>query len=141
METVVSEPINEIEKGVILEVIDGQTVRVLFSGKREETIILADIQVPSLENKEPFSEEAKLTLQQILYRDAVADFEFGSPQRNEMGILIAYVWHDDVFINVHLVEQGLGKVVPNDKSAYQARLYEAQGIAKNDRKNIWSLSQ
>ena len=137
-EEVAVKPVNEVEKGLILDVIDGQTLKVLFSDKREDFITLANIRTPSLSQNEPFSIEAKAALQKVLYRDTVAEFEFSSPHRNEEGNRLAFVWRKDVFINAYLLEEGFAQLVLDEATAYETVLQEAEQIAKSNRQYIWS---
>lgn len=134
----VMEPVAETEKGLILEVLDGQTVKVLFSDKREEVIALANIRTPSFSQNEPYSTEAKAALQKVLYRDSVAEFEFSSPHRNEEGNRVAFVWRKDVFVNAYLLEQGLAEGVFDNETAYEVLLQEAEQIARDKQYYIWS---
>lgn len=133
----------EKEKAVVLSVIDGDTVKLQFSGERIETVRMLLIDTPESVKEgvpvQPFSLEASQRAKELMIKDTVVEVEVDEKQYDENGRLLAHIWVDKLNINLQLVAEGFARVAyvnpPNTK--YVEPFYEAQEVAKNKKLNIW----
>ncbi|SOC21559.1 endonuclease YncB(thermonuclease family) [Ureibacillus xyleni] len=133
----------EKEKAVVLSVIDGDTVKLQFSGERIETVHMLLIDTPESVKEgvpvQPFALEASQRAKELMIKDTVVEVEVGEKQYDGNGRLLAHIWVDELNINLQLVAEGFARVAyvnpPNTK--YVETFYEAQEVAKNKKLNIW----
>lgn len=136
---------SNIEKGILLEVIDGDTIKVEFSNKRIETVRMLLIDTPESVKPntpvQPFGKEAANFLRTLLIKGNVVEIEKGNPDRDNYNRLLAYVWLDGVNINKLLLEKGYARIAyvypPNIKYLDDFRVAEKK--AKGQRIGIWSI--
>lgn len=141
-----NEAVNEssFEKAIVHKVIDGDTIKVEFSGGKIETVRLLLIDTPeSVKPKTPvmpFGEEASNFMKKTLIKGTVIEIEKGIEERDKYGRLLAYVWADGKNINKELLKKGLARVayVQSD-TKYLEEFKKAEEKAKKERKGIWSL--
>lgn len=143
-ENPVFENTENIQKAVITDVVDGDTIKVYFDGK-EETVRLLLIDTPETVKPntpvQPFGEEASDYMRRRLIKDTVVELEFGIEVRDKYNRLLAYVFKDGDFINEELVKEGLARVAyvyePNTK--YLDVLKQAENEAQKKKIGIWSI--
>ena len=143
-ENPVFENTENIQKAVITDVVDGDTIKVYFDGK-EETVRLLLIDTPETVKPntpvQPFGEEASDYMKRRLIKDTVVELEFGIEERDKYNRLLAYVFKDGDFINEELVKEGLARVAyvyePNTK--YLDVLKQAENEAQKKKIGIWSI--
>jgi len=119
----------------VLEVIDGDTFWALVSGSGKESVRLIGIDAP--ESGEPFSDEARLELAQLL-SDATPQLETDVEERDQYGRLLAYVWVGELFVNAELLRRGVATlytIPPNLKHVDQLRA--AQDQAQAAARGMW----
>ncbi|MEM4524406.1 MAG: thermonuclease family protein, partial [Archaeoglobaceae archaeon] len=123
---------SEFERAFVVEVIDGDTLK-LSNG---ELVRLLGINAP--EKGQKFYEEAKERLRELVEGKTVL-LEKDKVDRDRYGRLLRYVYVDDVFVNVLLVKEGLAYAHIVEKLKYEAKLREAEKIARDSNLGIWSL--
>ncbi len=136
-------PTETIEVSVV-RVIDGDTIKVLYTGK-PESVRLIGIDTPEITRgkNEPFGAQAGAFLEALL-ADRMVLIEFDVGQRDRYGRLLAYVWAQGdgdpapILVNAQLARWGYAQLLtipPNVK--YVERLRKAVGAARLARLNLW----
>ncbi|WP_338749124.1 thermonuclease family protein [Bacillus sp. FJAT-52991] len=125
----------------VTEVIDGDTIKVNFKG-RKETVQMILIDTP--ETKDPKKcvqlygpEASKFTKDSLLNKNV--KLELGVQTRNKNGDILAYVYLNDKMFNKTLLEKGLARIAvypPNTQ--YLKELQAAEATAKKKKLGIWS---
>lgn len=134
------------EKAVVLGVIDGDTVKVQFTGNRIEIIRMLLIDAPeSVEEGtpvQPYALEASQRAKELMIKDTVVEVEIGGEQYDSYGRLLAHIWVDEQNINLQLVAEGFARVayVTSQNTQYVEAFYEAQELAKSKQLNIWRVN-
>ena len=129
----------------VTEINDGDTITVAFKSKgifplQIEKIRLIGIDAPELGQK-PWGQKAKKHLKKLIEESGYyVKIEFDIQQRDKYGRLLAYLWDTKGrMINYMMVKDGYAFVYtipPNVK--YADKLLEAQKIARQEQKGIWS---
>jgi micrococcal nuclease len=136
------------ERVKVVRVVSGQTLEVLaIDGQSPKTkrVRLLGMDAPTGQ-QEPWSSQAQARLEELLGEDRIVmletdvdswrEFENGSQQT------LAYVWHNQQFVNEALVAEGYAlarSAFPNVK--YEQRLANAQEKARLIGVGIWHPSQ
>lgn len=128
----------------VLEVIDGNTIRVEFNGK-EEIIGLLLVDSPETDHpqhgKQPFSEEASNFVQELLTHKTVELERDEQSGPDDSSRLRYYVYLDGKSVQEMLLEKGLAKVgydnMPNFR--YEEKYREVQVNAQKAKVGIWSI--
>lgn len=136
---------SENNKGLVqlVEVVDGDTIKVQMNGKTE-TVRLLLIDTPESVHPskpvQPFSKEASKYTEDLL-RDADVELELGIGERDKYGRLLAYVYADGKSVQESLLKRGLARVAyvfePNTK--YVDEYQDTQKKAQQEGVGIWSL--
>lgn len=134
-----------LEKAILSQHVDGDTIKVEFSGGKVETIRLLLIDTPETVKpntpEQPFGKEASDYMKQRLIKDTVVEIERGIEERDKYGRLLAYVYKDGELINSELLEKGLARIAyvyePNTK--YLDELKKAEKKARDQKIGIWSI--
>jgi endonuclease YncB( thermonuclease family) len=130
-------PGNSQEKAIVVEVVDGETVKVVMHEKTY-TVRYIGIQAPVFGlQSEPFGPEAA-NLNNTLVKNQVVTMVMDTSDKNEAGDLLRYVFAGESFINLEMVRQGLAQAVsvPLDTSC-DAYLLQAQQSAQQDHLGQW----
>ncbi|MGY3219177.1 micrococcal nuclease [Bacillus sp. TE9122W] len=129
----------------LLKVIDGDTIKVLYKGKKTSVRLLL-IDTPETKSPktcvQPYGLEASKRLQELL-KDDLVELEFEPEEddkKDKYGRLLAYVYSDGKLIQKQLLEEGYARLAYIFKSNYLhlEQLEKSESIAKNKRINIWS---
>lgn len=142
------EPPSIDKKGVfrvpVMEVIDGDTVKVRLKG-RVETVRLLLIDTPETHHPrlgvQPYGPEASRETHRLLDHKKVI-LEIAENQgRDKYGRLLAYLFTGGTSVEVDLLEKGLARVAyvipPNTKYLDTFRM--AEGLAKKARIGVWKV--
>jgi micrococcal nuclease len=145
---VTSVPTNEMQEvtripAKIIEVVDGDTMRVSIDGKKE-TIRLLLIDTPETvhpsKSVEPFGPEASAFAKKTLSGKAV-EIEKDVSERDKYGRLLCYLYIDGKMFNEMLLEKGLARVAyvypPNVK--YVEPFRDIQKNTQQKGIGIWSI--
>lgn len=133
------------EKAVVLQVIEGDTVKVQFGGNRIETIRMLLIDTPKSVQEgtpvQPYALQASQRAKELMIKDTVVEVEVGEEQYDSHGSLLAHIWVDEQNINLQLVAEGFARVayVAPPNTQYVEAFYEAQELAKSKQLNIWRV--
>lgn len=134
-------PSNPVETGRALEVLDGNTIRVLIADKVYVVRYLGVTVPPTSGNAaSPFGAAASLENGRLVYGKDVQLFK-DATDRDPNGRLLRYVTVGDVFVNYELIYRGLGTTtesVPDLACARQFANAEAQ--ARQARAGQWSVA-
>ena len=127
----------------VLDVVDGDTIKVEVDGKSETVrFLLVDTPESVHPNKpvQPFSKEASKYTEDMLSGSNV-ELELGIGERDKYGRLLAYVYADGKSVQKSLLEKGLARVAyvfePNIK--YVDDYEKIQKQAQQEGIGIWSL--
>jgi micrococcal nuclease len=129
--------------GVVVAVVDGDTLEVRIAG-RVERVRLLGIDTPETVDPdrpvECHGPEASALTHELLPDGATVRLERDEEARDHFGRLLAYVFRDDgTFVNEALLAAGAAEVLsirPND--AYAARLAAAADSARAAGAGMWS---
>jgi micrococcal nuclease len=129
---------------IVLEVIDGDTIKVEVN-KKKETVRLLLIDTPESVHPtkpvQPFGLEASDYVKKLLPKGKEIELELDVRERDKYGRLLAYVWVDGKMLNEWLLAQGYARVAyvfePNTK--YVDRFRTVQDEARKKKLRIWSI--
>ncbi|WP_050180486.1 thermonuclease family protein [Domibacillus robiginosus] len=130
-------------KVTVKEVVDGDTVKVVYKGKTE-TVRMILIDTP--ETKDPKKcvqlygpEATAYTKKYLLDKTKTVSIELDKDTRDQYGRLLAYVYVNETMFNELLIQNGLARITvfePNTK--YLKKLQDSETKAKAAKKGIWS---
>lgn len=127
----------------VTRIVDGDTIEIKWNNKTELIrLLLIDTPETRHPNKpvQPYGPEANEFAKKML-ADKIVQVELGTELRDKYDRLLAYVFVDDNMYNEAVILEGLARVAyvypPNDK--YVGELKEAESIAKENKKGIWSI--
>ncbi|WP_342525987.1 thermonuclease family protein [Chryseomicrobium sp. FSL W7-1435] len=136
------EPSGEQQEVELVEVVDGDTIRINWQGKEENVRYLL-VDTPETNHprlgKQPFGEEAKELNRQLLEgKELTIEVDIGD-QYDDYGRLLAYVYADGERVQDQLISAGLARVAyvypPNTR--YLTELEELQKQAQQQTIGIW----
>jgi micrococcal nuclease len=127
----------------VLDVVDGDTIKVKVDGKSETVrFLLVDTPESVHPNKpvQPFSKEASKHTENMLSGSDV-ELELGIGERDKYGRLLAYVYADGKSVQKSLLEKGLARVayVFEPNTQYVDDYEKIQKQAQQEGIGIWSL--
>ncbi|MEI4769711.1 thermonuclease family protein [Psychrobacillus sp. FJAT-51614] len=126
----------------LIEVIDGDTIKVNYNGN-VETIRYLLIDTPETNHKQlgtqPLSDEAKYRNNEILNSgELTIEFDVGN-RLDDYGRMLAYIYIDGVSVQESLLEEGLARVAyvfpPNTR--YLDDFEKASKIAEKQKVGVW----
>ncbi|MFT9486036.1 MAG: stalk domain-containing protein [Tepidibacillus sp.] len=126
----------------VTEVVDGDTIKVIYNGK-EESVRMIGIDTPETKHPtkgvQPYGPEASAYTKERLKGKEVR-LEFDVQERDMYGRLLAYVWIGNEMFNATIVKEGYAQVStfpPNVK--YVDNFVKLQAEARANKKGLWSL--
>jgi len=126
--------ISPIQKLTVVEVSDGDTLK-LSDGK---TFRLYGVNAPEV--KEPFFEEAKVFIQNLVLGKEISFEQETNYKVDKFGRELGYMFINGINLNIELVRNGLARVVLYEKKAkikYQDELLSAEKEAKEKKLGVW----
>jgi predicted metalloprotease len=131
-------------KAKVVEVIDGDTIKVTLDG-RPETVELLGIDAPATKDPghpiECFGAEATIRARGLLRKGGVIYLEAAGAGRDRSGHLLRFVWTISGgkarFLNETLVRGGYAVVSDPAPRVHRARLQKAQERAQSDQSGLW----
>ena len=137
-----SRPLPACEWAEVVDVTDGDTVRVRLNGE-EERLRYIGIDAPELRpdggDPEPFAETATAANEQLVEGEDIC-LERDVSNRDRFGRLLRYAWlQDGTLVNEVLVLAGLAESVEfrPDTKHHDAILHPAEAEAMAERRGIW----
>lgn len=140
---------DEIVSGVKYEVevagfVDGDTTEFYINGTPERFRYII-IDAPELDhnngNHEPYALAAHERVQELLNDADIITVEFDSGEvQDNYDRFLAYVYADDVMLNLQLLEEGLVTMqyINTDNRAYFDEMLEAENYARDQQLGLWS---
>lgn len=131
-------------RGVVVEVIDGDTIDVSVAGRRERVRLIGVDTPESVDPDRPvqcFGPEASAYTERLLPPGTEVRLERDEVSRDRYGRLLAYVWRveDDLLVNLELVATGHADAVTfGDNEALLSRLSAAEAAARSGGVGLWS---
>lgn len=128
---------DELEKAVVLRIIDGETAELQFSKQQFEVVKLVHVDAPN--EGERLDEQATQRLRELMIKDSVVEVEQAELARNDEGQLLVYIFKDGASVNLQLVQEGLARIAPveHPNTKYLEAFYEAESLAQSQHLNIW----
>ncbi|MEM5879585.1 MAG: thermonuclease family protein [Candidatus Aenigmatarchaeota archaeon] len=124
----------ETSEKFVVKVLDGDTIE-LDDGNR---VRLLGIDAPEL--GEPFSQEAKLFLEETILNKKVKIEKDPSWNKDKYGRLLGYVFLEEKLLNCEMARIGLVEVIAERESKYYSCFKQAEQEAKEKKLGIWSSS-
>lgn len=139
----VSAQAGAIVEGVVVRVVDGDTVHVRV-GDRIEKVRYIGVNTPEIHHprrgEEPGGRQA-LEVNRRLVEGKRVRLELDVQARDRYGRLLAYVWAGDTMINAELLRLGYAQVMtvpPNVR--HQSLFLELQRAARQAGRGLWTAS-
>ncbi len=126
---------NKSEELLVIRVIDGDTIE-LETGDRVRYLA---IDAPELKNKNSdcFSEQAKLKNESLVLGKLIR-LETEFDKKDKYDRVLAYVWVDNILVNIELVRNGFAKTDTFlSRGKYNNQIEEAERIAKEQELGLW----
>lgn len=135
--------VKERLQGKVIDVVDGDTMKVIVNGK-EETVRLLLVDTPETVHPskpvQPFGPEASNYAKEMLTNKDV-ELELDVRERDKYGRLLVYLYINGQMFNEMLLENGLARLAyvfpPNTK--YVDRFLGIEKKAKQEEIGIWSI--
>ncbi len=121
---------SKCEVGKVVRVIDGDT----FQLEDGRTVRLLGIDAP--EKNEYYYIEARERLAELIEGKKVCLEKYGK-NKDRYGRLLRYIFLNDQFINLKLVEEGYARV--DGPGKYMEKLAKAENMARNRKIGIWNI--
>ncbi|TCS95712.1 thermonuclease family protein [Hazenella coriacea] len=132
------------QTATVIEVIDGDTIKVEIEGRKESVRFLL-IDTPETNHpklgEQPFGQEAKRFVKEMLPKGTKITYEKDVSDRDKYGRLLGYIYVGDQSVQEALLERGLARVAyiyePNVKYVDEYRAIQKQAQKKGV--GIWSI--
>ena len=128
----------------VSRITDGDTISFYFNGA-EERFRFITIDAPEIDhehgNHDAFAIEALEHVEALLSDAEVISVEFDTGElQDDYGRYLAYIYADDVMLNIDLVREGLATVryTNTDNRKYLDDMYEAEEAAQVESLGVWS---
>jgi micrococcal nuclease len=138
-----AQPAGRVLRGVVLRVVDGDTIHVQLDG-RVEKVRYIGVNTPEVHHptrgEEPGGQDA-VTVNQALVGGRDVRLEIDVRERDRYARLLAYVWVGDLMINAELIRLGYAQVMtvpPNVR--YQGLFLAVQREAREARRGLWGTA-
>jgi len=130
-------PANPPQTGKVLDILDGDTIKVMIDGKTF-TVRYIGIDAPeTLKTKDYYGAQARLKNSDLVYAKDVTLYR-DSSETDSAGRLLRYVKVGDTFVNWALVAQGFAKALPTAPDvACDAVFQGAQEQASAAKTGMW----
>lgn len=129
---------------VVSYIYDGDTIEVKQKG-RTRRIRLLGINAPEIAHKQDaslsefYGDESKTELAKLLPIGTVVKLEYEGREYDKYGRTLAYIWKDNLLINLKLVELGCAKTLfYNDAEKRKATFIRTENKAKSERLGMWA---
>ncbi|REC32774.1 hypothetical protein CF160_10190 [Enterococcus pseudoavium] len=123
--------------------IDGDTTRFKLKNGKNVTAKYLLIDTPELKKESPYAKEAKNRTKELLKGAKKIQIEYDKDQkRDSKKRELVYVWADGKLIQETLANEGLGMVrsTKGENTKYLDQIKKAEQKAKEQKQNIWSIS-
>lgn len=137
-------PLDDAGRGVVAEVIDGDTVDVDVGATRERVRLIGVDTPETVARDRPvqcYGAEASTRTAELLPRGTPVRLERDAVGRDRYGRLLAYVWRadDGLLVNLVLVEEGFADAVSyGDNEALHELFMAAEAGARARGAGLWS---
>lgn len=130
-------PVSQPQTGKVVEVVDGDTIRVLIDGLVYSVRYIGIDTPENTTQTEFFGKEATAKNSELVYGKEITLYKDKS-ETDPYNRLLRYVFVDDFFVNYELVAQGFATAVdyPPDVSC-SALFHDAENSAKSQLLGLW----
>ena len=126
---------NKSEELLVTRVIDGDTIE-LENGDKVRYLAVDAPEIKK-ENGGCYSDQAKLKNESLVLRKLVK-LESDSNQKDKYDRILAYVWVDNVLVNMELVRDGFARADTFlSQGKYDKQIIEAEKLAKEQKRGLW----
>ncbi|MDQ0417688.1 micrococcal nuclease [Croceifilum oryzae] len=127
------------------EVVDGDTIIVLWRGQKEKVRLLL-IDTPEMNyapfgaTPEPYARDAKSYIYDELIFANKLEIELDHPLRDQHGRILAHIWiNTNRLLNEELLRKGYARYAYDfARHKHKARYRKAEQLAKTEKLRIWS---
>jgi micrococcal nuclease len=121
-------------------VIDGDTIEIIWNGKKEKVRLIGIDTPETVHPQKPveyFGKEASAFTKRMV-ENKVINLEFDQNQRDKYGRLLAYVYLEDgTFLNAEILKQGYGYAYTKFPFKYMEQFREYQREARLGDRGLW----
>ena len=131
--------------GVVVRVVDGDTVQVKVDGDTEPVRLIGVDTPETVDDRKPvqcFGPEASARTQSLLPPGTAVRLERDAEARDKYGRLLAYLYRasDGLFVNLVLVRDGFGSVLLIEPNVTYASIFrDAQADARQKGAGLWGV--
>jgi micrococcal nuclease len=141
------EPVPQLvaANGVVVRVVDGDTVQVEVAGVTEPVRLIGVDTPETVDERKPvqcFGPEASAHTKSLLPAGTAVRLERDAEARDKYGRLLAYLYRasDGLFVNLQLVRDGYGAVLLIEPNVTHAAAFrDAQATARRQRAGLWGV--
>jgi micrococcal nuclease len=127
-------------RGIVVVVYDGDTIRVRFDSGEERKVRLIGIDTPEIGEKLHETPLEALFAKRFtfhhLFRQRVR-LTYEQEREDRFGRLLAYVWYDSGMFNQLILEQGFARVFQKFSYAYKDKFIRIQKEAQTRGRGFW----
>jgi micrococcal nuclease len=131
------------EKGTVVAVYDGDTIKVRFDKGLERKVRLIGIDAPEVDDNQDEKKLQALLAKRFafyyLYRKTV-ELTYESEREDRYGRLLAYVWTEDGLFNEFILREGFARMFWAFSFALKGRFVQAQRTAQEQGRGFWCTS-
>jgi len=131
------------EKGTVVAVYDGDTIKVRFDKGHERKVRLIGIDAPEVDDNQNEKKLQALLAKRFafyyLYRKTV-ELTYESEREDRYGRLLAYVWTEDGLFNEFILREGFARIFWAFSYALKGRFVQAQRTAQEQERGFWRKS-
>jgi endonuclease YncB( thermonuclease family) len=129
-------PAEQIQKGKVVQIVDGYTIKVLIDGL-VYTVRYLGIDLPA---DEGFAGQASLANDKLVYGKEIT-LVSDKPDKDPLGRLLRYVTVEDTFVNLELLQQGLASIQNTDPLITCAETFQqAEQSARDAQRGFWKFA-
>jgi len=121
----------KLQESQVSRIIDGDTI------ETSNGIIIRLIGINTPEKSQPFYQEAKTYLTQLIQNKTIQIETYGTDKYSRT---LAYIFLDDKNINEQILKQGLATLYYYEKDQHYKKLKQAEEFARLNQKALWQKS-
>jgi endonuclease YncB( thermonuclease family) len=129
-------PGTDVQKGKVVDIVDGYTIKVLIDGL-VYTVRYLGVELPA---DEGYAGQASTFNGKLVYAQEI-NLVADKPNKDSHGRLLRYVTVGDTFVNLELLQQGLGTTENTDPLLTCAEVFkQAEQSARDAQRGYWKIA-